>query len=144
MDALHLRQLERHCISGMNFATLQQMPPGNPTNDAIRVLLADDHDVMRNGARAVIEGKMKWEVCGEARTGREAVALVERLHPQIVVMDMSMPELNGLEATRQIKRASPETEILIFSGMETEEMVVQVFEAGARSFIRKTDRTDQF
>jgi DNA-binding NarL/FixJ family response regulator len=67
------------------------------------------------------------------------VALVEKLQPDIVVMDMTMPELNGLEATRQIKRRWPDVEVLIFTGIETEELIHQVFEAGARSYIVKTD-----
>lgn len=80
-----------------------------------------------------------WEVCGEASTGREAVEMVGRLHPQIVVMDVTMPELNGLEATRLIKKIAPKTEILMFTGLETEQLIRQVFEAGARSYILKTD-----
>jgi DNA-binding NarL/FixJ family response regulator len=105
----------------------------------IRVLLADDHQMMRRGVRAVIEGMPGWEVCGEASTGREAVEMVEKLRPTIVVMDVTMPELNGLEATRQIKKLFPDTEIMMFTGHENEELVHQVFEAGARSYILKTD-----
>lgn len=104
-----------------------------------RVLLADDHQLMRRGLRAVIDGMDGWEVCGEAATGREAVQLAERLRPEIVIMDVLMPELNGIEATRQIKKSAPETEILMFTGQETEELVHQVFDAGARSYILKTD-----
>jgi DNA-binding NarL/FixJ family response regulator len=109
----------------------------------MRVLLADDHQVMRRGLRAVIETMEGWEVCSEVETGREAVSEAERLHPEIAVLDMTMPGLNGLEATRQIRKASPETEVLIFTGHETEELVHQVFEAGARSYILKTDGKDQ-
>jgi DNA-binding NarL/FixJ family response regulator len=109
----------------------------------MRVLLADDHQVMRRGLRAVIETMEGWEVCSEVETGRDAVSEAERLHPEIAVLDMTMPGLNGLEATRQIRKASPETEVLIFTGHETEELVHQVFEAGARSYILKTDGKDQ-
>jgi len=105
----------------------------------IRVLIADDHQVMRRGIRAVVELLPGWEVCGEASTGRDAVDMAERLLPEIVVMDVTMPELNGLEATRQIKKDAPSTEVLMFTGLETEELVRQVFEAGARSYILKTD-----
>jgi DNA-binding NarL/FixJ family response regulator len=107
-----------------------------------RVLIADDHQVMRRGIRIVVESQPGWSVCGEASTGREAVELVEKLRPGIVVMDVTMPELNGLEATRQIKKIAPETEVLMFTGLETEELVRQVFEAGARSYILKTDGKD--
>ncbi|MEP6669212.1 MAG: response regulator transcription factor [Chthoniobacter sp.] len=111
--------------------------------ETTKVLIADDHQVMRRGVRAVVELLPGWEVCGEAETGREAVEMVERLHPQIVVMDVTMPELNGLEATRQIKKIAPATEILMFTGLETEELIRQVFEAGARSYILKTDGREQ-
>lgn len=105
----------------------------------LRILLADDHEMMRQGVRSVIEKQPGWTVCGEARTGREAVTMVEQLKPDIVVMDMTMPELNGLEATRQIKRLYPETEVLMFTGHETEELIHAVFDAGARSYILKTE-----
>lgn len=108
-----------------------------------RVLLADDHLVMRRGLRTLIEAMPGCSVCGEVGSGREAVDETVRLQPDIVVMDMSMPDLNGLEATRQIKRARPETEIMIFTGIETEELVHQVFEAGARSYILKTAGGEQ-
>lgn len=104
----------------------------------IQVLLADDHQTMRRGFRAVVDTMPGWEICGEATTGREAVELTEKLRPAIVVMDVTMPELNGLEATRQIKKLYPETEILMFTGHETEQLVRDVFEAGARSYILKT------
>ncbi len=94
---------------------------------------------MRRGVRAVVELQPGWAVCGEAATGREAVDMVASLHPEIVVMDLTMPELNGLEATRQIKKIAPTTEVLMFTGLETEELIRQVFEAGARSYILKTD-----
>jgi DNA-binding NarL/FixJ family response regulator len=82
----------------------------------LRILLADDHEIVRQGARALIERSPGWEVCGEAGDGRTAVALAEQLQPQIAVLDLGMPELNGLEAARQIKRALPACEILSFTG----------------------------
>jgi two-component system response regulator NreC len=108
------------------------------------VLLADDHEMMRRGLRAAVENLPGWKVCGEASTGREAIELAEKFTPSIVVMDMSMPELNGLEATRQIKKISPTTEILAFTGREEEMLVHQMFEAGARSYILKTDGKEHF
>ena len=105
----------------------------------LRILLADDHEVIRHGVRGLIEKEAGWEVCGEAVDGRKAVTLAERLKPDVVVLDISMPELNGLEVTRQIKRALPKTEVLIFTGEESERLIHDVFAAGARSYILKSD-----
>jgi two-component system response regulator NreC len=105
----------------------------------LRILIADDHDVMRDGTRSLIERQPGWEVCGLAATGREAVAQAIALQPDIVIMDMSMPDLNGLDAAVQIRRRLPRTEILMFTAHETEELVREVFEAGAKSFIYKSD-----
>jgi DNA-binding NarL/FixJ family response regulator len=109
------------------------------TTTTVRILIADDHDVMREGTRAVIERQLGWEVCGVAATGREAVEQAFALEPDIVVMDMSMPELNGLDAAVQIKRRLPQTEILIFTAHQTDELIREVFEAGAKSFIFKSE-----
>jgi DNA-binding NarL/FixJ family response regulator len=105
----------------------------------LRILIADDHDVMRDGTRGLIERQPGWEVCGVAGTGREAVTLAIQLQPDIVIMDMSMPELNGLDAAVQIKRRLPRTEILMFTAHETEDLIREVFEAGAKSFIFKSE-----
>ena len=105
----------------------------------LRVLLADDHEIVRRGVRALIEKRPEWEVCGEAGDGRTAVALAGKLQPDIAIIDLAMPELNGLEATRQIKRDLPNCEVLVFSGDEDEKLIHDVFAAGARSYIVKAD-----
>ena len=110
-----------------------------PPDDKLRILLADDHEVVREGVRRLIEKEAGWEVCGETNDGRKAVALAEQLSPDVVILDIGMPELNGLEAARQIKRALPTTEILIFTGEHSEQFIHEVFETGARSYILKTD-----
>jgi len=112
--------------------------------EQIRVLLADDHQVVRTGLRVAIEGMPGWVVCGEAVDGRAAVQMAGELRPDIVVMDVGMPELNGIDATRQIRKIRPETEVLMFTAQEAEDLVRQVFEAGARSYILKTDGKEQF
>jgi DNA-binding NarL/FixJ family response regulator len=104
----------------------------------VRILIADDHEVVRQGVRTVLEGQSGWIVCGEARTGREAVASAVDLRPDIVVLDIGMPELNGLEATRQIRRAVP-AKILILSVHESDQVVTEVLDAGAHGYILKTD-----
>jgi DNA-binding NarL/FixJ family response regulator len=113
-----------------------------PSPPTIRVLLADDHQVVRRGLRAAVESMPGWSVCGEAATGREAVEMAVRLRPEIVVLDMTMPELSGLDATQQIRQALPETEVLMLTGHVSEELVRQVFAAGARSFLVKTAGTE--
>ena len=107
----------------------------------LRILVADDHQVVRQGLRALIEQRPEWQVCGEAGDGRTAVALAEKERPDVAVVDFGMPELNGLEATRQIKRTLPECEVLVFTGTEDEELIHKIFAAGARSYILKNDMT---
>ena len=108
----------------------------------VRILLADDHKVVRQGTRALLSTIPEWEIVAEADNGRDAVALTAELKPDIVILDITMPELNGLDAARQIKGKSPETEILIFTAQETEKLVHDVFDSGARSYIMKTDAAD--
>ena len=115
------------------------IPTVSTTTLPLRILIADDHDVMRDGTRSLLERQPGWEVCGLAATGREAVTQAIQLQPDIVIMDMSMPELNGLDAAVQIRRRLPRTEILMFTAHETEDLVREVFEAGAKSFIYKSD-----
>src|SRR5262245_48604643 len=89
----------------------------------IRVLLADDHEVVRQGVRAMLEAQEGWEVCGEAATGRETIDLAARMRPDLVVLDLEMPDLGGVAATREIKRIDPKIEVLIFT-MHNDEYLV--------------------
>ncbi len=104
-----------------------------------RILLADDHEVVRQGLRVLLEAHLGWEVVGEASNGREAVEKVRQLKPDVVVLDISMPELNGLEATRQILKAAPQTEVLILTMHESEQVAREVLAAGARGYLLKSD-----
>jgi DNA-binding NarL/FixJ family response regulator len=106
---------------------------------SVRILLADDHDVVRQGLRRLLEEQPLWQVCGEAKNGREAVKLCQELMPDIAVLDVSMPELNGLEATRQIRKVSPATEILVFTMHQSEQLVRDMLAAGARGYLLKSD-----
>jgi DNA-binding NarL/FixJ family response regulator len=125
-------------------------PPSTPTDNRgriaatmLRILLADDHQMIRQGLRQILEAHTDWQVCAEASTGRQAVELALKLRPQVVVLDLAMPELNGLEATRQIKKALPNTEVLIFTVHETEELTRDVLAAGARAYLLKSDASRQ-
>jgi DNA-binding NarL/FixJ family response regulator len=104
-----------------------------------RILVVDDHAIVRRGVRALLDTQGGWEVCGEATTGREAVELASRLRPDVVVMDLSLPELNGLEATRQIMKQSPATEVLVLTMHHSEELARDVLHAGARGYLLKSD-----
>ena len=109
----------------------------------VRVLIADDHEMIRVGARALMERDPELEVCGEASNGIEAAAMAEKLQPDILIVDLSMPELNGLDVIRKIKRTSRRTEFLVLSAHAPDELVHKIFEAGARAYINKADAADQ-
>lgn len=103
----------------------------------ITVVLADDHTIVRQGLRALMRGEEDIEIVGEAETGREAVRMAQELRPDVVVMDVAMPLLNGMEATRQITREYPSTKVLILSSYSDEEYVQQLTEAGAVGYLIK-------
>jgi DNA-binding NarL/FixJ family response regulator len=105
----------------------------------VRIVIADDHEVVRKGLRSLLEDQPDLEIVGEASNGREAVDKVTVLKPDVVVLDIGMPELNGLEATRQIVKATPRTEVLILTVFETEEVIREVLRAGARGYVLKSD-----
>ena len=105
----------------------------------VRILAADDHDILRRGLKQLLTSRPGWEVCGEAKTGREAVALAEQLKPDIVVMDVSMPDLNGLEAARRIHKALPRTGIIMLTLHFSDQLVKDIVESGARAYVMKSD-----
>jgi DNA-binding NarL/FixJ family response regulator len=105
----------------------------------LRVLVADDHEIVRKGVCALITSHPGWEVCGEACDGREAVRKVAQLKPDIVILDIGMPSLNGLEATRQILHHNPKQRILILSITESQQTIQEVLAAGARAYVSKSD-----
>ncbi len=102
----------------------------------------DDHAVVRRGVRALLESHEGWEVCGEATNGRDAVEETLRLRPDIVVMDMSLPGLNGLDATRQILQDAQGTEVLVLTMHHSEELARDALQAGARGYVLKRDADD--
>lgn len=111
--------------------------------ESIRILVADDHDIVRRGLHPLLESEEGWTVCGEAVDGRQAVEMSGRLKPDVVVLDIAMPLLDGVEATRQIRREHPETEVVAFTGTDSEALVHQLFTAGARACVLKTEAGEQ-
>ena len=105
----------------------------------VRILLADDHEIVRRGLRGLLEAHPDWEVCAEAENGREAVDRARESRPDVAVLDLSLPELNGLEATRRIRRESPNTEVLVFTVHDSEELVFEALSVGARGYVLKSD-----
>src|SRR6266404_229800 len=105
--------------------------------EKIRVILADDHTVVRQGLRALLAAEGDIDIVGEAENGRQAIQLVKRLLPDVAVIDIAMPVLNGLEATRQITRSVPTTKVLILSSYSDDEYVQQLTEAGAAGYLVK-------
>jgi len=105
----------------------------------VNILIADDHSITRRGLRALLETDRRWRVCCEASTGVEAVLKAKRLKPDLIILDLSMPELGGLEATRQIRQALPELPVLILTMHDSEELIQEVVSAGAQGYVLKSD-----
>ena len=105
----------------------------------MRILIADDHEVVRAGLRRILLERNGWEVCGEATTGRQAVALALETKPDVVIMDIAMPVLNGLEAARQIRKGLPKTEVLILSLHLSDQLAYEIIQAGVRGYVLKSD-----
>jgi DNA-binding NarL/FixJ family response regulator len=106
---------------------------------SIRILIADDHEIVRQGVRNLVSSQPDMELCGEATIGRDAVDLATRLVPDVAILDISMPGLNGIEATRQILKSNPEIRVLMFTMHEAEQLVHEVFGAGAKGYLLKSD-----
>ena len=107
--------------------------------DPLRILIVDDHAVVRRGIRALLESEQGFTVAGEATNGREAVDMARRLQPDVIVMDLTLPQLNGLDAARQILKDAPRTEILVLTMHHSEELARDVLQAGARGYVLKSD-----
>jgi DNA-binding NarL/FixJ family response regulator len=105
----------------------------------LRILVADDHEIVRRGLVSLLKAHPGWEVCAEAQDGRQAVEKAKELKPDVVILDIGMPNLNGLEATRQMLRDNPKSRILILTITDADEIVRAVLDAGARGFVLKSD-----
>lgn len=109
----------------------------------IRILIADDHAILRQALRQLLEAHPEVEVVGDASSGREAVSATEKLMPDVVLMDMVMPGLNGLEATRQIRKRAPKTRVLILTGYMEDEQIISALRAGASGYVVKRSDTEE-
>lgn len=105
----------------------------------IRIVIADDHEIVRQGVKNLLAGEADMELCGEATMGRDAVDLVAKVKPDVAILDISMPGLNGIEATRQILKAQPKIKVLMFTMHDAEQLVHEVFSAGAKGYLLKSD-----
>lgn len=105
----------------------------------LRILVADDHDLMRRGIKTIIESRKGWEICGEALTGTQAVAKAQELKPDVAILDISMPELNGIEAAKRIRKTSEKTEILMLSMHYSDQIIRDVIDTGIRGYVVKSD-----
>jgi len=106
---------------------------------AVRMLIADDHEIVRRGLRALLEAQPGWEVAAEAADGRDAVEKAKLVKPDITILDISMPALNGLEAARQIVKSVAQTKVLVLTMHDSDPLIQQVLEAGARGYLLKSD-----
>ena len=104
-----------------------------------RVLIVDDHAFIRRGVQTILHPFPEWELCGEADNGNDAIRMAEELKPEVIIMDLSMPGLNGIEATRAIRKTQPGVKIVLLTLHESAELVRSAFRAGARGYLLKTD-----
>jgi len=111
------------------------MPPAKK----IKIVIADDHEVVRQGVRNILESEPDFLLCAEATTGRDALAFCEKHQPDVAILDISMPDLNGIDAARQIIKTCPKTKILIFTVHDAERLVYEVLRSGAHGYILKSD-----
>jgi DNA-binding NarL/FixJ family response regulator len=116
---------------------------GGKEAEAIRVVIADDHALIREGTRQILEEQPGLTVVGEAEDGEAAVEMVARLQPDVVLMDIAMPKLNGIEATRLVKEASPSTSVLVLTAYDDDEYVYALLDAGAAGYLMKNVRGDE-
>jgi DNA-binding NarL/FixJ family response regulator len=107
------------------------------------VMVVDDHAVIRRGVQGILQGYPEWQICAEAADGAEAIRLAESLQPEVIIMDVSMPGLNGLEATRIIHNILPQTKILLLTLHSSTELVRSAFRAGARGYVLKSDAENE-
>src|ERR1700691_1469455 len=105
----------------------------------LRILIADDHEVVRRGLAALLQSHEGWEICGDAKDGREAVEKAKQLKPDVVILDVGMPNLNGLAATRQLLQQNPQQKVIVLTITDSDQVIREALDAGARGFVLKSD-----
>jgi DNA-binding NarL/FixJ family response regulator len=105
----------------------------------LRILLADDHEIVRRGLCALLQKREGWEVCGEASDGRQALEMAKELKPDVVILDIGMPQLNGLDTTRQLLQHDPQFKIIVLTITDSDQVIREAIDAGARGFVLKSD-----
>ncbi len=105
----------------------------------LRILLADDHEIVRRGLCSLLQKREGWEVCGEASDGREAVEMAKQLKPDVVIVDIGMPYLNGLDTTRQLLQHDPNFKVIVLTITDSDQVIREALDAGARGFVLKSD-----
>jgi len=105
----------------------------------LRILIADDHEVVRRGLCMLLQNHEGWEVCGEAKDGREAVEKAKQVRPDVVILDVGMPNLNGLAATRQLLQHNPQQKVIVLTITDSDQVIREALDAGARGFVLKSD-----
>ena len=105
----------------------------------LRILIADDHEVVRRGLCTLLQTREGWEVCGEAKDGREAVEKAKQVRPDVVILDVGMPNLNGLAATRQLLQQNPRQKVIVLTITDSDQVIREALDAGARGFVLKSD-----
>ena len=103
-----------------------------------KILIVDDHEVVRQGIRTILRARPQWEICGEAVNGRDAVTKAQNLDPDVIIMDITMPEMSGIEATREISKLKLRAAVLVFTMHESKNLATTVQDAGARGFVLKS------
>src|ERR1700723_4439292 len=105
----------------------------------LRILLADDHEIVRRGLCSLLQKQEQWEVCGEPSDGREAIEMAKQLNPDVVIVDIGMPHLNGLDTTRQLLQHDPHFKIIVLTITDSDQVIREALDAGARGFVLKSD-----
>jgi DNA-binding NarL/FixJ family response regulator len=127
------------CLTSSFMPTLCDFENGFPRMKTLQILIADDHDLMRRGIKELLLSQQGWGICGEAKNGTEAVKIASRLKPDIAILDINMPGLNGMEAAKKIRQQSPDTEILILTLHSSDQLVRDIVGTGAKGYILKSD-----